>query len=77
MNVVKKPEVPTELWGLWMPAPSQGKPRWLHHTHGNPWGTGGPMVFFNKEDAEEQANEEPLETGEGYMAVRIICAPET
>lgn len=77
MKVVKKPEVPIVLWGLWMPAPSQGEPRWLHHMHGNSWGAGGPMVFFNREDAEEQASEEPLEMGEGYVAVRIICTAES
>jgi hypothetical protein len=73
MKFAKKPEVPAELWGLWMPAPSRGEPRWLQHMHGNSWGGGGPMVFFNREDAEELAAEGPLEPGEGFVAVRIIC----
>jgi hypothetical protein len=34
------------------------------------------MVFFFREEAEEQAAEDPLETGEGYLPVRIIFTPE-
>jgi hypothetical protein len=34
------------------------------------------VVFYNREDAEEQAAGDSLETGEGFVAVRIVCTPE-
>jgi hypothetical protein len=34
------------------------------------------MVFYRREDAEEQAAGDSLETGEGFVAVRIVCTPE-
>jgi hypothetical protein len=76
MNFQKKPDVPAELWGLWMPVPSRGKPRWVGHMHGDLSGRGGPMVFFTQEEAEQQAEGEDLDCWEVYVPVRMLCTSE-
>jgi hypothetical protein len=76
MNTKNQPSIPSELWGLWIPYPSQGEPRWLCHMHETTWGGGGPMVFFNREDAVEQAQGEYLWMWDEVVAVRILCTPD-
>jgi hypothetical protein len=44
--------------------------------HGNSWGRGGSMVSFSQEEAEEQAADDSLESGEGVKAVHIIWTAE-
>jgi hypothetical protein len=74
-NVVKKPALPFERWGLWMLAPSEGEPRWLCRIHGTPGDEEG-RCLVQPAEAEEQAAEDPHESGVGFGAVRITSTAE-
>jgi hypothetical protein len=71
MKTTTQPSIPAELWGLWMPHPTDGEPRWLVHTNG--MRGDGPMVFFDQKKAEYQAREESCTFGDVVLAVRLLC----